>query len=154
MGYAVRMKTSRLTAADVTLAKQTFALMSEVFEMPAAPLSDGYVSRLLARADFWAIAAVVDGEVIGGLTAHTVPMTRAEVSEIFIFDIAVRADKQRQGVGRQLIEHLQHEAAVLGFEVSFVAADNEDEHAIEFYQALGGERSPVTMFTFAQSSKG
>jgi aminoglycoside 3-N-acetyltransferase I len=30
----------------------------------------------------------------------------------------------------------------------FVAADNEDVHAIDFYKALGGTDSPVTMFTF------
>ena len=143
------MKTSRLTVADLTLAKQTFALISEVFEAPPAVLSDDYVSKLLTRGEFWAIAAVEAGEVIGGLTAHTLPMTRAEVSELFIFDIAVRADKQRRGVGRRLIACLRSEAAALGIDVTFVAADNEDEHAIEFYRALGGERAPVTMFTFA-----
>jgi aminoglycoside 3-N-acetyltransferase I len=30
----------------------------------------------------------------------------------------------------------------------FVPADNEDEHAIDFYHAIGGEASAVTFFTF------
>jgi len=122
--------------------------MAEVFEEEHAELSDAYVDRLLARQDFWAIAAVVDDEVIGGLTAHTLPMTRAESSEIFIFDIAVRADHQRTGVGRQLLAALRAEAAAQGILEVFVAADDEDVHALDFYRATGGVASPVTMFTF------
>jgi aminoglycoside 3-N-acetyltransferase I len=32
--------------------------------------------------------------------------------------------------------------------VAFVPADVEDDHAVAFYQALGGAAAPVTMFTF------
>jgi aminoglycoside 3-N-acetyltransferase I len=31
-----------------------------------------------------------------------------------------------------------------------VPADEEDDHAIEFYRALGAEASPVTFFTFSR----
>jgi hypothetical protein len=30
-----------------------------------------------------------------------------------------------------------------------VLADNEDEHALDFYQAMGGEGAPVTAFTWS-----
>jgi hypothetical protein len=33
----------------------------------------------------------------------------------------------------------------------FVAADNEDTHALDFYRALGGTASPVTIFEFAST---
>jgi aminoglycoside 3-N-acetyltransferase I len=30
-----------------------------------------------------------------------------------------------------------------------VLADDEDQHALDFYRALGGAASPVTMFDFS-----
>ena len=60
--------------------------------------------------------------IIGGLTAHTLPMTRDESAEIFIYDLAVRADRQRRGVGRLLINTLRADATAAGIGVVFVAA--------------------------------
>ena len=144
----VNFRTQRLIAADAPVARQLFQLMAQVFEEPAAPLSDAYLVRLLSRAEFWAIAAFAGDDLIGGLTAHTLPMTSSESSEIFIYDIAVRSDRQRQGVGRQLISALQVAAQAQGIENIFVPADNDDSHALDFYRALGGEPASVTHFTF------
>lgn len=148
------VRTLRLTAADVEVARQLFQLMALVFEEPPAPLSDAYLTRLLDRSDFWALAAFAGDDLIGGLTAHTLPMTRSESSEIFIYDIAIRPDRQRQGVGRQLISSLRTVAAAEGIEDIFVPADNEDSHALDFYRSLGGEASLVTHFTFRGSPRG
>jgi len=138
----------RLTAADAGVARQLFQLMGEVFSEPSEALSDAWLARLLGRPDFWALAAVADDELIGGLTAHELPMTRRESSELLIYAIAVRRDRQRTGVGRLLISTLRDAAAAGGVEVIFVPADNEDVHALDFYRALGGEPSAVTHFTF------
>jgi aminoglycoside 3-N-acetyltransferase I len=151
------MKTTRLTSADRALAKQLFALMEEVFAEDSADaspqaqqeLGDAYVDRLLARDDFWAIAAFSGDEVVGGVTAHTLPMTRAESTELFIYDLAVRRDHQRRGIGRHLVMHLRTAAGEAGIGDVFVPADNDDLHALEFYRAVGGAPSPVTIFTFA-----
>ena len=40
------------------------------------------------------------------------------------------------------------EARAHGIERVFVAADDADAHALEFYRAVGGVASPVTMFVF------
>ncbi len=128
-------------------------MMGEVFEVASEPLSDGYLDRLLGRPDFWAFAAFVGDEVAGGLTAHTLMMTRSESSEVFIYDIAVRTDHQRKGVGRLLMTTLREAALAEGIEDLFVPADDEDTHALDFYRALGGEAAPVTIFTYS-SSKG
>ena len=71
-----------------------------------------------------------------------------ESSEIFVYDIAVRREHQRQGVGRQLIAELRDSATASGIRILLVAADNDDVHALDFYRALGGTASPVTFFTF------
>jgi aminoglycoside 3-N-acetyltransferase I len=142
------MRLKRLTAGDRELAKVLFSVMAEVFDEGSEELSDGYIDRLLGREDFWAIAAFIGNDIVGGLTAHTLPMTRAEYSEIFIYDIAVRSEHQRKGIGRRLVEELRAQAAGTGITDLFVPADNEDAHALDFYRALGGEAAPVTIFTF------
>ncbi len=138
----------RLRPADRELARKLFALLADVFGEERTPLGDAYLDRLLAREDFWAIAAFSGEEIVGGLTAHTLPLTTAEQAEVVIYDLAVRADVRRRGVGRALIEALRAGARAQGIERVFVAADDEDVHALEFYRALGGVASPVTMFVF------
>jgi aminoglycoside 3-N-acetyltransferase I len=139
----------RLAPGDVALARATFALMVEVFgEEVAAPLGETYLARVLARDDFWAYAAVVDARPVGGLTAHALPMTRAESTELFIYDLAVQPSHQRQGIGRALVGALLAAAREAGIASVFVPADNEDEHALDFYRAIGGAEAPVTFFTF------
>ncbi len=114
----------------------------------AEPLSDHYLACLLERESFWALAAFVGEDVVGGITAHTLPMTRSQSSEVFIYDLAVRADYQRQGIGSRLVSELVAAAAAAGISVAFVPADNEDTHALDFYRAQGAVGSPVTIFTF------
>lgn len=144
------MRAKRLTSGDRELARRLFVLMAEVFAEGCEHLGDGYLDRLLSREDFWAIAAYTDeDDLIGGITAHTLSMTRAQASEVFIYDIAVRRDHQRKGVGRLLVTTLRREAASIGIQDVFVPADDDDVHALDFYRALGGVASPVTFFTFS-----
>jgi aminoglycoside 3-N-acetyltransferase I len=143
----------RLGRDETETARRLFVMMAEVFAERARPLGDDYLRRLLARDDFWALAAFAgdgDGDdLVGGLTAHTLPMTRDEVCEIFIYDIAIRSDRQRQGVGRRLIETLRAMAARQGLDEVFVPADADDDAAIAFYRALGGKASPAMIFDFS-----
>lgn len=138
----------RLGPGDRALARRLFALMADVFEEPADPLGDAYLDALLASEAFWALVALSGDEVVGGLTAHTLPMTRAESWELFIYDVAVRADRQREGIGRRLLTALRDAAADAGIADVFVPADDEDVHALDFYRALGGDAAAVTIFTF------
>lgn len=143
------MRIQRLGPADVRLAREVFAMMAAVFETEAEPLSDGYLARLLAREDFWAMAAFDGDTILGGATGHTLLMTRSEAPEILLYDIAVRPERQRQGVGRRLVEALRQHAATADIHTLWVPADNEDTHALDFYRALGGEPGAVTVFSFA-----
>lgn len=141
----------RLASDDVMIAKHTLRLMAEVFDEESSELTDAYVASLLARSGFWLLTALRDGAPVGGLTAHALPMTRNESTELFIYDLAVHPHVQRQGIGRALVTALRTQAAAAGITVSFVPADDEDEHALAFYRALGGAASPVTIFTFDDS---
>ena len=143
------IRTRRLTTGDRALARALFALMADVFGEPHGALGDGYLDRLLGRADFWAIAGFVGDDLVAGITAHSLPMTTTETSEIFVYDVAVRRDQQRRGVGRRLMTALRAAAAAQGIHELFVPADNDDGHALDFYRALGGAPAPVTIFTFS-----
>ena len=143
------MRIQRLGPGDRDLAQRMFTVLAEVFETEHAALRGGYVDALLNRNDFWALAAVVDDAVVGGLTAFTLPLTRIEASEIFIYDIAVRQEHQRRGIGRALVTALRQHAADAGISDAFVPAENEDAHALDFYRALGGTPSAVTILTFS-----
>ena len=147
------MQSKRLKPGDRDFARKLFATMAEVFEEDCETLTDAYIDRLLAREDFWAIAAYFDDQIIGGVTAHILPMTRTASSEVFVYDIAVRKDHRRKGVGQRLITELQESAAAQGIKVLFVAADNDDPHALDFYRALRGKPSPMTVFTFTHKGK-
>ncbi len=147
------MRVKRLKTGDREQARAMFTLMVQVFEEGTGELSDGYIDGLLAREDFWAIAAFAGDDIVGGITAHTLPMTRTQSYEIFIYDLAVRSDHQRKGIGRQLVEELRAQAAAMGIRDMFVPADNEDAHALDFYRALGGEAAPVTIFTFSDPAE-
>jgi aminoglycoside 3-N-acetyltransferase I len=143
-----KLQIDRLTIDDIERARELFLQMAEVFETDSEPLNDQYLARLLARNDFWAFAASIEGQMAGGLTAYTLPLTRLEQSEVLIYDIAVLPKYQRQGIGRQLVAALRRQASAMGIAVLWVPADNEDTHALDFYRALGGEPAPVTIFTF------
>ena len=142
------MRVMRLTVADRDLARALFTLMADVFAEARGELSDSYLDQLLGREEFWALAAVAGERLLGGLTAHTVPLTRTEGAELFIYDLAMRPEHQRHGVGRRLVAELRVQAAARGIREVFVAAENADAHALAFYRALGGEATPVTLYTF------
>ncbi|HEU4722719.1 MAG TPA: GNAT family N-acetyltransferase [Gemmatimonadaceae bacterium] len=138
----------RLVTGDRDLARATFTMMAAVFDEPRRPLGDDYVDALLARDDFWAVAALEDDEPVGGITAHVLPMTRSPSRELFVYDVAVREDRQRRGIGRAMLVDLCTQAATAGIASVFVAVADEDVHAMDFYRAVGGAESPVTMFSF------
>jgi aminoglycoside 3-N-acetyltransferase I len=77
-------------------------------------------------------------------------MTRNRSTELFVYDLAVRTDWQRRGIGRTLVTELLALARKSGIDTAFVPADNEDTHALDFYRAVGGVPSPVTLFTFSR----
>jgi aminoglycoside 3-N-acetyltransferase I len=134
--------------AHAVAARRLFTMMAHELGEPACELTRGHVTGLITRDDFWVIGAFEGGEPIGGLTAHALPMTRHAGRELFVYDVAVRRDRRRLGIGRKLFDTLRALAAADGMHDVFVAVDDEDTHALDFYRALGADASKVTMFTF------
>jgi aminoglycoside 3-N-acetyltransferase I len=137
----------RLGMGDVAIAKHVFHVMAGAFDEAAETLADRYVERLLRDPGFWVVAALAGDEAVGGATAHALPMTRDASSELFVYDIAVRADHRRRGVGRALMKELRTQAVAAGMSDVFLLVEEGDDEALDFYRALGGKGAAVTMIT-------
>jgi aminoglycoside 3-N-acetyltransferase I len=98
-----------------------------------------YLRRLLGGDTFIALAAVKNGNVVGGLAAYELKKFEQERSEVYIYDLAVVAAYRRAGIATALIEQLKKIAAERGAYVIFVQADTdvEDQPAIALYTKLG-----------------
>jgi ribosomal protein S18 acetylase RimI-like enzyme len=107
-----------------------------------------YLERLLASDTFIALAAVDDGEVVGGLAAYVLPKFEQQRSEIYIYDLAVAETHRRQGIATSMIEELRRIGASRGAYVIFVQADYGDDAAIALYTKLG-TREDVIHFDIA-----
>ncbi|MDT9600694.1 AAC(3)-I family aminoglycoside N-acetyltransferase [Sphingosinicella rhizophila] len=100
--------------------------------------SRDYLTRLLGRDTFIAIAAIAGDEVVGGLAAYVLDKFEQERSEIYLYDLAVAEPHRRCGIATALIHKLQHIASRRGAYVIFVQADHGDDPAIALYTKLGG----------------
>ena len=136
-GISVR----RLTPADLALMEAVNTMFGEAFgeidvyttRRPGA----AYLKRLLGSSEFIALAAIKNGEVVGGLAAYELQKFEQERSEIYIYDLAVAANHRRKGIATALIEQLKSLAASRRAYVIFVQADRVDAPAIALYSKLG-----------------
>lgn len=110
--------------------------------------SRDYLQRLLDQPDFWVFVALVGDEVVGGLTAYVLPQYYTEKPLVYLYDLAVSAQFQRRGVGRQLLADLTQQGRLAGVDEVFVQADGDDMIALDFYRGTGGNAEPVVHFTY------
>ena len=109
---------------------------------------DAYLRRLLGSDTFVAIAALKDGEVVGGLAAYELRKFEQARSEFYLYDLAVAEAHRREGIATALIGELRRVAAMRGGYVVFVQADLVDAPAIALYTKLG-VREDVLHFDIA-----
>ena len=138
----------RLTKEHLADFQALVNLFNTVFEEASKIGSETHLLKLLGNESFIALAALAENEVMGGLTAYELPRYYSDSSEIFLYDLAVKPEYQRMGVGKRLIERLKNYCAEQGIKEFFVMAHVEDEHAIEFYHATGGKSENVVNFLY------
>ncbi len=133
----------QLGAGDVPLLEALSNMFGEAFEDAETytgnrPTAE-YLRGLLAGDTFIALAALADGEVVGGIAAYELRKFEQERSEVYLYDLAVASAYRRQGIATALIAKLREVAARRGAWVIFVQADTgiEDEPAIALYSNLG-----------------
>jgi aminoglycoside 3-N-acetyltransferase I len=131
----------RLTQDDVDLMRELNAVFAEAFEdvetYTEAPPDDAYFRQVLSRPHVIVMAAVKDGEVVGGLVAYVLDKLERARSEVYIYDLAVAEPHRRQGIAESLIAQLRKLAHEIGAWVVYVQADYGDDPAIALYEKLG-----------------
>jgi len=137
-----------LTNEDISTFTALIDLFNAVFEEESKIGSEANLFRLLNDRHFIVLVALAGNEVVGGLTAYDLPMYYRDSSEIFLYDLAVKPEYQRMGIGKGLIQSLKDYCSKNGIKEFFVMAHEEDEHAIEFYRATGGKSEKVVNFVY------
>lgn len=154
MSEAVRIHS--LAPPDVLLMYGMLDLFSAAFEDPEHYDTNrpdaAYLSSLLGRDTFIAIAALDGDTVVGALAAYELPKFEQARSEFYIYDLAVAESHRRLGIATALIRALQTIAASRGGSVVFVQADYGDDPAIALYESLGA-REEVLHFDIAVPSR-
>lgn len=124
-------------------------LFEEVFEMKdfVMPPAD-HLEKLLARDDFFVFVALLDGQVIGGLTSYTLRQYYSISPLVYVYDLAVAIEYQRRGIGKMLIADIQNYCKGIGVEEVFVQADVADGYALDFYRSNGATAEDVVHFYY------
>src|SRR5215475_2281346 len=131
----------QLTSADISLLKDLLRVFGEAFgeveTYQGSVPSDDYLTRLLSKQHFIAVAAMNGEEAVGGLAAYELDKFEQDRREIYIYDLAVAESHRRRGVGAGLLGELRRIAARRDAYVIFVQADIEDGPAIALYESFG-----------------
>ncbi|MCG7345977.1 GNAT family N-acetyltransferase [Sporosarcina sp. ACRSL] len=106
------------------------------------------IKHLLNNPHFVCFVASVDNKIVGGLTAYELEMYDQEGSSMYIYDLAVSKEYQRNGIGSMLIHKIIDFCKSKSIRDVFVQVDGDDQHAIQFYKKNGGEQSKTFHFSF------
>ena len=139
----------RLAPSELDKFVALIQVFEEVFEMKGFQMpGEQYLQIQLAKDDFYVFVAMLEEKVVGGLTAYTLVQYYSERPLVYIYDLAVLDRYQRRGIGRKLMDEITAYCKESGVEEVFVQADQEDQHAIDFYQATGGIAEQVVHFYY------
>ena len=157
MGTETDIIIRHLTNEEAELMRSFLRVFGDAFDevetyCGAQPSSD-YLRRLLSNGNFIALAALEQGELVGGLAAYELQKFEQERGEIYIYDLAVSAAHRREGIATALIQALKRIGAQRRIYVIFVQADIGDEPAIALYTKLG-VREEVLHFDIAVNEDG
>ncbi len=145
LGFEIK----RLSQQDVDAFYKLIKLFHEVFETKVtSEVDEAYLTGLLEKPSFVVFAAIIDSQIVGGLTGYELPMYYTEGSEMFIYDIAIKPAFQRKGLGKQLLAILKEYCLENGINTMFVQAHEADAEAVEFYHSTGGQGEKVIQFSY------
>jgi aminoglycoside 3-N-acetyltransferase I len=144
----------KLTPQDINLFQELVFVFEDVFEMRNFKIPDlNHLQNLLDKPDFMAFVALLENKVVGGLTAYILTSYFVTSSDVYILDLAIKTEFQRKGLGRKLMEKTIEHCKNQNMNVMFVQADEEDQHAIDFYHSLGGIPGKAINFDYPLTNK-
>ena len=123
-------------------------IFAEVFEQDAPLLDEDQIKRIRDNRGFIAIGATVGFELVGGLTAHLVTNYYQGGLDLFIYDIAIKTEHQRKGVGIELLNFTKKFCRNHGVNEMYVAAEADDENALSYYRKTDGKEIAARFFVY------
>jgi ribosomal protein S18 acetylase RimI-like enzyme len=146
------VKLKKLEIEDVSLFVQLIKVFELEFETEDLQIPNtDYLRRLLENKNFYVFVAVLNNMVVGGLTAYQLQQYYSTSPIVYIYDVAVQKEFQRQGIGKELMSKFLIYCREIGIEEVFVQADKVDAHALKFYSATGGVPQEVVHFSYPLS---
>lgn len=143
----------KLNKLDLGEFIQLIRVFEDVFEMKDFKIpSEKYLLNQLENKDFMVFVAISGHQVLGGLTAYILRQYYTESPQVYIYDLAVKTDYQRKGIGKNLISGIIDYCRGEKMDEIFVQADLEDGYAIDFYRATGGKAEEVIHFSYPLQS--
>ncbi|HAM82034.1 GNAT family N-acetyltransferase [Ornithinibacillus bavariensis] len=139
----------KLAIGDESSFSKLVLLFNKEFGSPNLNyVNDKNIRSLIAKPDFICFVAFIGDEVVGGLTGYELLMYDQEGSSMYLYDLAVDKNYQRRGIGSNLVGELMDYCRSKDIKDLFVQADVEDQHAVEFYNKIGGDESETVQFSF------
>ena len=86
------------------------------------------------------LAAFDDSTPIGFVLAYVLQRRHGDHEHLFVYEIGVRADVRRSGVGTALMQRLAGLARERGLRDAFLLTNESNAAAMAFYAAIGGVR--------------
>lgn len=98
--------------------------------------------EFLSAETTYQLAAFADDEAVGQLVAYELIRRHGDGRMMLIYEIGVRADYRRKGVGRGLFDVLRTLCRERGIARAFLMTNESNPGAMAFYRSLGAKRDP------------
>ena len=130
----------------VALAREEAAFDVAGRGRPRAPIHGGAAADYLADQHVLHWVAEESETVVGHLLCYLEPRRAGDPLQLLLYEIGVRDDRRRQGIGKALVSEMEAWMREHGVASVWVLADNDEAEA--FYAACGFSRDdpqPVQM---------
>src|SRR5688500_9028868 len=142
--HTVDISIHKLGEQDISIFEELIKLFGNVFEMKGFTIPRReHLAKLLSKDTFFVFVEILEGNVVGGLTSYTLQQYYSEKPLVYIYDLAVKTDLQRKGIGKALISAIVKYCREKNMEEVFVQADEADDYAHDFYRSTGAVEEKV-----------
>jgi ribosomal protein S18 acetylase RimI-like enzyme len=136
-----RYQIRRLDAGEAAV---LLAADPQLFDFAVSPR---WTAEFLADPRHHIAVALFDGRAVGSATAtHYVHPDQPPT--LFIIEVAVAAEHQRQGLAKALLEELLHHGRALGCTTAWVGTEVDNTAARTLYRAVGGTQDSEAFVTY------
>ena len=99
----------------------------------------------LSSDSHWLLAAEIDGQYVGYLTAVRIHKVDGRIAVLFIDELMVLAEYRRRGVASALWQEVQSIAREIGAWRIRLCVDPDNQAARELYRRVGLKESPILL---------